>query len=138
MRWWQYLICITVLSVGSIQASFSVLVPMICVNFGLPFSREIEEFTGLSVTKIRKAMKKTIFIWFVINLIALFFFLFFVPMAYSQAYAIGVCLTIFQIGKTRKNKSNIEDFYITYSKFYGGENKEKFDDFFVIKGYLTI
>lgn len=138
MKWWQYLICIILLYVGYIQASFSILTPMMCVNFGLPFSREIEESTGLSVTKIRKAMKRTIFIWFAINSVVLFVILFFVPSVYACAYAIGVCLIVFQIGKTKKNRANIEDFYMTYGKFYMYENKEKFDNFFVKKGYLTI
>lgn len=136
MTWWQYLICFICFMLGKIQAAYSIIIPMICVNFALPFAKEIEENTGIATTKIKKRIKKTIRFWFFVNTIALFI-LFFVPFAYFVAYAIGTITIIFSIGQTKKNPANLQDFYQAYMGEFMPENKERVDDYLRKKGYIA-
>ena len=136
MSWWNYLICFVCLFIGKMQAAFSIIVPMICVNFAFPFTKEIEQNTGVSTTKVRKKIKKTIWFWAIINLIAFILLSSFVPLAYFLAYSIGVLLTIFNIGQTKKNPSNIADYCNAYINDYPTEHKERVEGYLRETGYI--
>ena len=136
MSWLNYLICFGCFLVGKLQAAFSIIIPMICVNFALPFTKEIEQNTGASTTSVRKKIRSTITIWAVINFLAFLVIYSFVPLAYSLAYAIGVLLTVFNIGQTKKNPANINDYYTTYLKYFPAEHKNRIDLYFKEEGYI--
>lgn len=136
MTWINYLICFACFFVGKLQAAFSILVPMICVNFALPFTKEIEQHTGVSTTKVRRKIKTTITIWAIINFGAFLILNYFVPFAYSLAYTIGVLLIIFNIGRTGKNPTNLAEYYAAYINDFPAEHKNRVELYLKENGYI--
>lgn len=134
--WWNYLICYVCLVIGKLQAAYSIIIPMICVNFGFPFTTEIEQNTGVSTTRVRNKLKKTISFWAIINFAAFVVLYYFVPLAYSLAYTIGALLTIFNIGQTKKNSTNICDYYNAYINDFPAEHRERVENYLKEKGYI--
>lgn len=136
MAWWNYLICYVCLLIGRLQAAYSIIIPMICVNFGFPFTMEIEQSTGVSTTRVRNKLRRTILFWATINFVTFVALNYFVPLAYSLAYTIGVLLTIFHIGQTKKNPTNIRDYYNAYINDFPAEHRERVENYLTEKGYI--
>lgn len=130
MRWWEYIILVVVFYAGSMVSAFSIIIPSICVNFGIPFSKIIQRECGINTSRIIKVSRKTVFIWLVINLAALAVLIFVIPLKYTAAYCAG-CVFCFLtgVGRTKMNAANISDYYITYRKYIAESDLEAFDAF---------
>ena len=74
--------------------------------------------------------------WATINFVTFVALNYFVPLAYSLAYTIGVLLTIFHIGQTKKNPTNIRDYYNAYINDFPAEHRERVENYLTEKGYI--
>lgn len=130
MKWWEYVILAVVFYAGWMVSAYSLIVPSICVNFGIPFSKRIQRESGVDTTNIIKANRMTVLFWLIIDTIALVLLIFIVPRQYALAYAAGcvVCL-LFGIGKTRQSPSNIADYINSYRKLISESDLEAFDNY---------
>lgn len=130
MKWWEYIILAVAFYVGWMVSAYSVIVPSICVNFGIPFSKRIQRECGVDTTSIIKAGRMTVLFWLVVDIMALALLIFVVPRQYALSYCAGcvVCF-LFGIGKTRQSPSNVADYINSYRKLISESDLEAFDNF---------
>ena len=135
MKWWEYLILIAIFYVGYLISSFSIIGPSTCVNFAIPFSKKMQREGGVDTTRIIKANRMTVIIWFIINTAALVVLFLFVPLKYAVPYAAGCVLCyLFGVRKTRMNTSNLQDYYRSYKSLVQQNDIEAFENY--ISQYL--
>ena len=119
---WNYVIVAALFILTTLWSSYAIIIPLIVLRFANPLIKHLDKLGMIDGKSARSRNRKTVWIWLVMNIVALAV-LFIISNHYVWLGAgIGLLWVIlFGLRKTGRTTNNKKDFIDSYARFFTGD-----------------